>query len=232
MARILVVEDDPFLQEVIRSELERNGFQVVLARDGTAGIAMFALHDPDLVLLDLVLPDRTGYAVLQELRAQSTSVPIMMVTSRDGTEEKVASLDLGADDYIVKPFKPDELFARIRARLRRAVGPAADEAHNQVFRMGNAAVDLDARTVSVDGEPAHLTPTEFKLLEILIRKRGKAVRREALINALLGGEEATEQALQTHISRLRRKLGGEGERIKTVWGVGYRLDADDEGARR
>lgn len=232
MARILVVEDDPFLQEVIRSELERNGFQVVLARDGTAGIAMFALHDPDLVLLDLVLPDRTGYAVLQELRAQSASVPIMMVTSRDGTEEKVASLDLGADDYIVKPFKPDELFARIRARLRRAGGTPSDEAHNQVFRMGSAAVDLDARTVNVDGEPAHLTPTEFKLLEILIRKRGKAVRREGLINALLGGEESTEQALQTHISRLRRKLGGEGERIKTVWGVGYRLDADDEAVRR
>jgi DNA-binding response OmpR family regulator len=223
MSRILVIEDDRFLAEVIREELTRNAYTVTLATDGAAGLAAFQKREPDLVLLDLVLPDRTGFSILADLRAHST-VPVIILTSKDGGEEKVTGLDLGADDYITKPFRTDELLARIRARLRR---PAATREPYGTRSFGSVLVDLGARTVTVKGEEANLTPTEFKLLEVLLRRQGKAVKREQLIAALHGGDQATEQALQTHISRLRKKLDDDGDRIRTVWGVGYRLDADE-----
>lgn len=224
MTRILVIEDDVLLGEIIRDELTRSGYQVHVAGDGAQGLAEFTRREPDLVLLDLILPDRNGFAILSDIRAIS-SVPVVILTSRDLGEEKVTGLDLGADDYITKPFRPDELLARIRARLRRP-DTRADASATREF--GAVIVDLSARTVDVGGEPAHLTPTEFKLLEYLLRRQGKAVKREQLIAALVGGEAATEQALQTHISRLRRKLGEDGGRIRTVWGVGYRLDEDPQ----
>jgi DNA-binding response OmpR family regulator len=225
MARILVIEDDALLAEIVRDELTRNGYEVVVAPDGARGLAEFARREPHLVLLDLILPDRNGFAILSDLRASST-VPVIIVTSRDYPEEKVTGLDLGADDYITKPFRADELLARIRARLRSQAN-LAEGGGAGVRSFGNVTVDLGARTVGVEEKPAHLTPTEFKLLEYLLRRQGKAVRREQLIAALAGGEDATEQALQTHISRLRRKLGPDGDRILTVWGVGYRLDGDE-----
>lgn len=226
MSRILVIEDDRFLAEVVRDELGRNGYSVTVASDGAAGLAAFQKKEPDLVLLDLVLPDRTGFSILAELRSTS-SVPVIILTSKDGGEEKVTGLDLGADDYITKPFRTDELHARIRARLRR---PAASREPYGTRTFGHVTVDLGARTVHVGSVVAPLTPTEFKLLEVLLRRHGRAVKREQLIAALHGGDNATEQALQTHISRLRKKLGGDGDRIRTVWGIGYRLDMDEVGA--
>ena len=227
MSRILVIEDDRFLAEVIREELTRHGFTVTVTHDGASGIQAFQKREPDLVLLDLVLPDRTGFSILADLRGHS-SVPVIILTSKDGGEEKVTGLDLGADDYVTKPFRTDELHARIRARLRR---PAATREPYGSRSFGAITVDLGARTVMVRGAEANLTPTEFKLLEVLLRRQGKAVRREMLVAALHGGDQATEQALQTHISRLRKKLDVDGERIRTVWGIGYRLDADEPAPR-
>lgn len=224
MSRILVIEDDRFLAEVIREELTRHGFAVTVANDGASGIQAFQKKEPDLVLLDLILPDRTGFSILADLRGHS-SVPVIILTSKDGGEEKVTGLDLGADDYVTKPFRTEELLARIRARLRR---PAATREPYGTRAFGVVTVDLGARTVMVRGSEANLTPTEFKLLEVLLRRQGKAVKREQLIAALHGGDQATEQALQTHISRLRKKLENDGDRIRTVWGVGYRLDADEQ----
>lgn len=223
MSRILVIEDDRFLAEIVREELTRAGYTPTLTHDGASGLAAFQKREPDLILLDLVLPDRTGFSILAEIRTQS-AVPVIILTSKDGGEEKVTGLDLGADDYVTKPFRTDELLARVRARLRR---PTSAREPYGTRNFGTVEVDLGARTVTVSGEEAGLTPTEFKLLEVLLRRHGKAVKREQLIAALNGGDQATEQALQTHISRLRRKLGGDGEKIRTVWGVGYRLDLED-----
>jgi len=223
MSRILVIEDDRFLAEIVREELTRAGYVPSLAHDGASGLAAFHKREPDLVLLDLVLPDRTGFSILAEIRTQS-AVPVIILTSKDGGEEKVTGLDLGADDYVTKPFRTEELLARVRARLRR---PNSAREPYGTRSFGAVEVDLGARTVNVSGDEAGLTPTEYKLLEVLLRRHGKAVKREQLIAALNGGEQATEQALQTHISRLRRKLGSDGDKIRTVWGVGYRLDLDD-----
>lgn len=225
MSRILVIEDDVLLAEVVRDELTRHGYQVTVAHDGARGLGEFAKREPELILLDLILPDRNGFSILSDIRATS-GVPVIILTSRDLGEDKVTGLDLGADDYVTKPFRPDELLARVRARLRR---PQSRNEPAGTRTFGDVVVDLGARTVEVGGRPAHLTPTEFKLLEFLLRRQGKAVKREQLITALLGGEDASEQALQTHMSRLRRKLGDFGSRIRTVWGVGYRLD--EEGPR-
>lgn len=217
MARILVVEDDALTAQVIRDALTFVGYQVEVARDGEDALAMFIASEFDLVLLDLILPSVSGLEILAQVRLRS-DLPVIILTARDEGEEKVTGLDLGADDYITKPFRSDELLARVRARLRRPVSRAAD----RVQTLGDVAVDLGARVVTVGGEPAHLTPTEFRLLEILMEHSGVTVRRDDLV-LTLGGEDATEQALQTHVSRLRRKLGADGDRIKTAWGVGYRL---------
>ncbi len=217
MARILVVEDDALTAQVIRDALTFVGYQVEVARDGEDALAMFIASEFDLVLLDLILPSVSGLEILAQVRLRS-DLPVIILTARDEGEEKVTGLDLGADDYITKPVRSDELLARVRARLRRPVSRAAD----RVQTLGDVAVDLGARVVTVGGEPAHLTPTEFRLLEILMEHSGVTVRRDDLV-LTLGGEDATEQALQTHVSRLRRKLGADGDRIKTAWGVGYRL---------
>jgi len=217
MARILVVEDDALTAQVIRDALTFFGYEVELARDGEAAMALFVASEFDLVLLDLILPSVSGLEILAEVRRRS-DVPVIILTARDEGEEKVAGLDLGADDYVTKPFRSDELLARVRARLRRLPGRVAD----RVQTLGDVVIDLGAPLVTVAGEPAHLTPTEFRLLEILVEHLGLTVRRDDLVLAL-GGEDATEQALQTHVSRLRRKLGADGDRIKTAWGVGYRL---------
>lgn len=217
MARILVVEDDALTAQVIRDALTFFGYEVEVARDGEAALAQFVATEFDLVLLDLILPSVSGLEILAEVRRRS-DVPVIILTARDEGEEKVAGLDLGADDYVTKPFRSDELLARVRARLRRLPGRVAD----RVQTLGDVVIDLGARLVTVAGEPAHLTPTEFRLLEILVEHSGLTVLRDDLVLAL-GGEDATEQALQTHVSRLRRKLGADGDRIKTAWGVGYRL---------
>ncbi len=218
MSRILVVEDDALTAQVIHDCLVVQGYEVDRARDGDEGLAFFISADYDLVLLDLILPSVDGLEVLGQIRARS-DVPVIILTARDDGEEKVAGLESGADDYVTKPFRSDELVARVRARLRR---PVPGRGAERVQSFGEVVLDLGARVVTVAGEVAHLTPTEFRLLEVLVENAGLTVRRDDLI-VILGGQDATEQALQTHVSRLRRKLGSDGERIKTAWGVGYRL---------
>lgn len=219
MGSILVVEDDPRMGEMVVGLLERAGYAVTLAVDARGGQTAFRTGTPDLVLLDIMLPDRSGLELLAELR-QSSRVPVLLLTARGEAEDRVLGLDLGADDYLSKPFWNEELLARIRALLRRQ---AAAPAGPRVRSFGAVRVDVDARQVQVAERPVRLTPTEFELLSYLLERAGRAIRREQLL-AALPGEERTENGLQTQISRLRARLGRDGARIKTVWGIGYMLD--------
>jgi two-component system response regulator MtrA len=220
--RILIVEDDEELGAELVRQLERADYSVTWVRDGDQALRA-ALDEVDLVLLDLVLPGAYGLDVLKSYRAKS-AVPVVLLTARTHTADKVRGLSLGADDYVTKPFWPEELLARVRARLRR---PALGEDSGAVVRAGGLEIDLGARLVRLDGSPVELTRVELELIEALARRAGRAVARSVLVEHTLdsarGGGERT---LDVHVSRIRKKLGAEGRRIATVWGIGYRLETD------
>jgi len=216
--RILLVEDDESLGRQIAGNLREAGFEPTWLKDGDA-----AMREPirpyALVVLDLMLPGAYGLDVLKQIRGSGSSVPVLVLSARNETRDKVRALQLGADDFVSKPFFPEELLARVHARLRR---PSL-EAEGSV-RVGELEVDLSARAVRVAGEPVELTRLEFDLLAALARRPGAAVARSWLADHVLDPErEGTERTLDVHVSRLRRKLGTAGRTIATVWGVGYRL---------
>jgi len=213
--RVLLVEDDESLGRQIVGHLEGDGFTVDWIKDGDTALAA----DPapySLVILDLMLPGAYGLDVLKRLR-EDHDVPVLILSARNETADKVRSLQLGADDYVTKPFWPEELLARVRARLRRPVLQ-----REGVLRTGPLALDLSARRVEVEGETVELTRAEFEILSALARRAGSAVARAWLLDAL---QDGTERTLDVHVSRLRKKLGPAGGLIKTVWNIGYRLDA-------
>lgn len=219
MSRILLIEDDEKLGELLVEELTRASHTCVWCGDGETGLVELRSEPPDLVLLDLMLPGRWGFHVLEEIRRDS-AVPVIVLTARLLGEDKVRALDLGADDYITKPFWTGELLARIRAVMRRA-GGAVSVSPEAGF--GAVRVNRQARQITVDGVDCELTPTEWALLSYFLDRPGQALRRDELIHAVLPGTGSARQALQTQVSRLRQKLGTDGERISTVWGIGYRF---------
>ncbi len=221
--RVLLVEDDVLLGQQLKPELERAGFEVFWSRSVRAGLADHQKLDPDVVLLDLMLPDGSGYALLETLRKESET-PVIVISARILGEDKVRALDLGADDYVTKPFWTNELTARMRAVLRRHV-TMREPNRNLVF--GQVEIDLAAREVFVTGQRVSLTPTEFALLEFFLERPHQALRRERIIDSVLRNPDAATEALQTPISRLRKKLGEDGSRIQTVWGIGYRFDTSN-----
>ncbi len=219
--RILLVEDDAALGAQLSGQLERAGYRVTWLRDGDDALRE-DLAPYALVLLDIMLPGTYGLDVLKAYRNVS-DVPVMLLTARDFTADKVRGLSLGADDYITKPFYPDELLARIRARLRRPALRRGDA--GGPIRVGELEVQVDARRVSVAGNPIELTKVEFDLLAALARRPGQAVTRQSLVSSALDPDrEGDARTLDVHVSRLRKKLGAEGKRIVTVWGIGYRLE--------
>jgi two-component system, OmpR family, alkaline phosphatase synthesis response regulator PhoP len=228
--RILVVDDDREIVRLTRAYLEQNGYQVLVAYDGETALHILRRDHPDLVILDLMLPDRHGYDVTRVVRGDASleAVPIIIVTARVEDHDKIVGLDLGADDYVTKPFNPRELMARIRAVLRRTQGePAA----SKVIRVGDLVVDVDAYRVEVQNQPVHLTPTEFGLLRALAEHPGHVFTRLELIEKGLGySYEGLERTVDSHIKNLRNKLGGgaAADLIETVFGVGYRLSVGDE----
>jgi DNA-binding response OmpR family regulator len=217
---VLLIEDDLELGRLLRDELRGAGYLCRWATTAQRALRELEVRLADLVILDLQLPDRSGFDLLPELRARARA-PILVVTARVLGEDKVRALDLGADDYITKPFWAAELFARLRALLRRA-GSESQASGLQLY--GELRIDVTAREVFVGGEGCRLTPTEFNLLRHLAARPGQALRHEQLMDAVLPREDSATEALQVHVSRLRRKLGREGWRIRTVWGIGYRLD--------
>ena len=222
MQRILVVEDDMQIARNLRDYLEVAGFEVTAVGDGSAALAAARGERPDLVVLDLGLPSVDGLDVARELRRTST-VPIVMLTARGEESDRVVGLELGADDYLVKPFSPKELVARVRAVLRRTSGTATPE----VLRAADVEVDVPKMRARVDGRAVDLTPTEFELLVTLAREPGRVFTRGQLLDALHGVTlETYERAIDAHVKNLRKKIEPEPGRpryVLTVHGVGYRF---------
>jgi two-component system, OmpR family, alkaline phosphatase synthesis response regulator PhoP len=229
-ANILVVDDEPKILDVVRRYLERDGHTVRLAHDGYEAVASFRAERPALVVLDLMLPGMDGWRVCRELRRESR-VPIVMLTARAEESDRLLGLDLGADDYVVKPFSPRELAARVRAVLRRASGAEPSEEPERV-ELGRLAIDATRFEATWGGEPLPLTRTEFLILLALGRGRGRVLSRAQLADGALGEIFAgTDRAIDAHVKNLRRKLreGGAGDLVATVRGVGYRLREPRDG---
>jgi DNA-binding response OmpR family regulator len=220
--RILIVDDEPKIIQLVRDYLERSGFAVVTARDGREAVMRARTDRPDLIVLDLGLPDLDGLDVTRQLRRDS-QVPIIMLTARDGEADRVAGLELGADDYVTKPFSPRELVARVRAVLRRQAG----EVGGEVLRAGDLELDVPKMRAEVSGRAIDLTTTEFQLLAALGRQPGRIFTRGQLLDAIHGvAFESYERAIDAHVKNIRRKLEPDPRRpryLLTVYGVGYRL---------
>jgi DNA-binding response OmpR family regulator len=224
VATILVVDDEPKIAQLARDYLEHAGFTVLTAADGRTGLARAREDRPDLIVLDLRLPDVDGLDVTRTLR-RASSVPIIMLTARGEESDKLVGLELGADDYIVKPFSPKELVARVRAVLRRWEQATAADA--DILRAGDLVLDVPRMRVTAGGRPVELSPSEFQLLTALARHPGRVFTRSQLLDALHGvAFESYERAIDAHVKNLRRKLEPDPRRpryILTVYGVGYRL---------
>jgi DNA-binding response OmpR family regulator len=213
--RLLLVEDDPMIGEAVRTGLRHAGFTVDWVRDGAAALSACSTEPFELILLDLGLPRRDGTDVLRTLRRQDRRMPVIIITARDGVEDRIAGLNAGADDYIVKPFDVAELIARIRAVARRHHGQAIS-----VLRAGAITLDPVTREVSVEDKPVVLSGREFSLLELLMRRPGVAWSRSQLEERLFGwGEEVESNAVEVYIHGLRRKLGAQA--IQNIRGVGW-----------
>jgi DNA-binding response OmpR family regulator len=222
MARILVVDDEPKIVRVVRDYLEHGGFEVIVARDGREALMRARTERPDLVVLDLGLPGLDGLDVTRSLRNES-GVPLIMLTARDSETDKVLGLELGADDYLTKPFSPRELVARIRAVLRRHERPDAAE----TIRLGELLIDVPRLRVEVSGHAVALTASEFDLLLTMARQPGRVFTRSQLLDAIRGQAiESYERAIDAHVKNIRRKLEPDPRSprfLLTVYGVGYRL---------
>ena len=223
--RILLVEDEPSLVETVRYALEREGFGVIVARDGQEALDRFAAEPPDLVILDLMLPVVSGLDVCRRIRDTST-VPIVIVTAKDAEADKVAGLELGADDYVTKPFSVRELVSRVRANLRRSQ-MTVPEAAGEVLTGGPIRLDAARHEVTVRGDPVAFPPKEFELLESFLRSPGRLLTRERLIQRIWGGDYVGDtKTLDVHVKRLRQKIERdphEPEHLLTVRGLGYKF---------
>lgn len=226
--QILVVDDDPDLVRVIRAYLEKAGFQVLTAYDGETALHVLRHDRPALVVLDLMLPDRDGWDITRLVRTDPTlaDTAIIMLTARSDDTDKIIGLELGADDYITKPFNPREVVARVRSVLRRSQGVTVTKQH-RVLQLADLLMDLDRREVLVKGQSVELTVTEFNLLRTFMENPGYVFTRSELIERALGYEyEGSERTLDSHMRNLRRKIEPnprESTYIQTMYGVGYRL---------
>ena len=226
MTRILIVEDEPSLSDPLAFLLGREGYETTIAADGPAAIAEFDRNGTDLVLLDLMLPGLPGTEVCRELRTRS-SVPIIMLTAKDSEVDIVVGLELGADDYVTKPYSTRELLARIRAVLRRRV--ESDDDDDAVLEAGSVRMDVERHSVSVDGTPVAMPLKEFELLELLLRNAGRVLTRGQLIDRVWGVDYFGDtKTLDVHIKRIRSKIEkspSEPVMLVTVRGLGYRFEA-------
>ncbi|WP_043367342.1 response regulator transcription factor [Belnapia sp. F-4-1] len=227
MPRILIVDDDPAIREVVRFALFRAGFEVLQAADGAAGLA--AAHEalPDLIVLDVMLPEMDGTEMCRALRASggpAASIPILFLSSRDDEVDRVVGLEIGGDDYLTKPFSPRELVARVRAVLRRS-RPTRQEAAGEALRHGRLVLDPGTARVTWDGQEVVLTATEFGLLRTLLRRPGRVLNRDALMDGAYAVERIiSDRTIDSHVRRLRAKFAALGAApVETLPGFGYRL---------
>ena len=230
-AHVLVVEDEPDIRQLITHHLEREGYRCRAVATGGEALRAVRASIPDLIVLDLMLPEVDGLQVCRRLRGDpsTAAVPIIMLTAKSDEVDRVVGLELGADDYMAKPFSPKELVARVRAVMRRA----RPEPTGRVYREGPVALDPERHTVTVHGAAINLTPKEFDLLHVLLEAAGRVLTREHLLTRVWGyahADEVESRTVDVHVRRLRAKLGDEGARITTVKSVGYRFDRASGGA--
>lgn len=227
-ARILVVDDEPEIVRAVRLYLGHHGYQVHSAHTGKQAIEAVSRRRPDLILLDLGLPDRDGLDVIRAVRAQA-STPIIVLSVRDGERDKVLALDLGADDYLTKPFSVEELRARIRVALRHAARPAVGS--SAVFRTGDLEIDFERRIVKIGGKEVHLSPTEYDLLKVFVSHADRVLTHRMLLQQVWGNEYGSERYyLHAYLARLRKKIEPDARHpryLVTEPGVGYRLLTSD-----
>ena len=224
-SKILIVEDEPDIVELLVYNLDQAGFKTEAVFNGADALDRVKIEPPDLVLLDLLLPEVDGLEVCRTLKRdpETASIPIIMLTARGEAIDRIVGLELGADDYITKPFSPREVMLRVRAVLRRAPNVPRSRPANQI-QIDDLKIDLDRHQVFSDGSVIDLTATEFKILSLFAHSPGRVFTRSILMDAVWGQEYyGIERTMDTHVSRLRRKLGQFGERIETVHGGGYRL---------
>ncbi len=227
MSRILIIEDDPSLVELLKYNLEAEGFDVSVARDGEAGLEAIDTQDPDLVVLDWMLPNMSGIEICRQMRQRTAtrSTPVIMLTAKGEETDRIRGLETGADDYIVKPFSPAELTARIKAVLRRA---HPEQVGNEL-RYEDIFMDLETHRVTRDERAVRLGPTEFRLLKTFLEKPGRVFSREQLLDKVWGRDIYVEfRTVDVHIRRLRKALNDQGgtDLIRTVRSAGYSLDAE------
>ncbi|MCI5892354.1 MAG: response regulator transcription factor [Clostridiales bacterium] len=225
--KILIVDDEENICELVRLYIEKDGFEAVIANDGNEAVAKFNTEKPDLILLDIMLPIKDGWQVCREIRAQS-NVPIIMLTAKGETFDKVLGLELGADDYVVKPFEPKELIARIRAVLRRSV-VIDDNASDDELRFEGLRINQSTYEVYIDDKKVEMPPKEFELLYFLAKNTNKVFTRDQLLDEIWGYEFfGDSRTVDVHIKRIREKIDGENRAwaLKTVWGVGYKFEVN------
>jgi two-component system, OmpR family, alkaline phosphatase synthesis response regulator PhoP len=220
---VLVIDDEEDLIDLIRYNLVREGFNIIAARDGESGLSLAFQKRPDLVVIDLMLPGIDGFEVCRSLRAESktSQIPIIMLTAKASESDRIVGLELGADDYITKPFSPGELTARVKALLRRTTAFHQPPA---ILKRGNLTIDLDSHEVSCGSASVELTATEYRLLQFMASNPGRVYTRDAIIDGAMGREVTVlDRTVDVHIMSLRRKLGNCGKRIETLRGFGYRF---------
>ena len=221
--KVLIIEDEQNINNLLDTLMQANGYQTIIATSCGSGLMMYASHRPDIVILDLGLPDKDGISFLTEIR-KTDFTPVIVLSARSDEKDKVEALNLGANDYVTKPFGMMELVSRVRALLRRAAKPAAED---KLFTAGSLAVDVKRRAVTVDGEPVILTYKEFELLCYLLENRGVVLSRDQILTKIWDYNYSGEtRTVDVHIRTLRQKLGDAGALIETVRGVGYRLAQD------
>jgi two-component system phosphate regulon response regulator PhoB len=227
MDTILVVEDEKDIAELVEYHLKQSGFLVVVASDGTLALEKVKKNRPALVILDLMLPDMDGKEICRTLKSDpyTRGIPVLMLTAKAEEIDRIVGLELGADDYVTKPFSPRELVLRVKSILKRQT----DQAEEKVIQIGDLLIDLDRHQVSLSKKPVQLTSIEFKLLVQLCRRRGRVQTREHLLNQVWGYTyEGYARTVDTHVRRLREKLGAYGDHIETLRGAGYRLKEEIE----
>lgn len=223
--RVLLVEDEPDIAEIVQYNLQKEGFQVEIHGRGDSALEAIRKRPPDILLLDLMLPGLDGLELTRTLKRDpaTAGIPLVMLTAKGEEVDRIVGLELGADDYLTKPFSPRELILRLRAVLRRK---STDTPVGEVLEAGTVRLDVAAHRLDLRGKDVPLTATEFRLLQILMERRGRVQTRSKLLSDVWGySEDVDSRTVDTHVRRLRGKLGGEAHRIETVIGVGYRLKA-------
>lgn len=224
--KILVIDDDNAICEMLKNYFEKEGYEVKTVNDGIAGVDSFKLYNPDIILLDIVLPKKDGWQVCREIREVSNQ-PVIMISAKSDTFDKVLGLELGADDYVVKPFDIKELSARVKAVLRRSRSNAISKNDNEVIKFDNIEISLQKYELKLAGKPIDVPPKELELLYFLAYNRNRVFTRDQLLDKVWGFDYLGDsRTVDVHVKRLREKLEGVSDKwvLKTVWGVGYKFE--------